>query len=81
LQTLAFKTALSARLVYKCTTKVVARGVILDQASDSPDRMIYGNHLIVSAQSAVDRNKLKTKGKKNAEDRIFLEFCLLSNAF
>jgi len=71
LQTLAFKTALSARLVYKCTTKVVARGVILDHASDSPDRMIYGNHSIVSAQSAVIRNKLKTKGKKMQKTEFF----------
>jgi hypothetical protein len=72
LQTLAFKTALSARLVYNCTTKVVGRVVILDHASDSPERMIYGNHSIVSAQSAVDRNKLKTKGKKMQKTEFFL---------
>ncbi|MBD0394948.1 MAG: hypothetical protein ICV52_14135 [Microcoleus sp. C1-bin4] len=72
MQTLAFKTALSARLVYKYTTKVVARGVISDRASDSPDRMIYGNHSIVSDRSAVDRNKLKTKGKKMQKTEFFL---------
>ncbi|MEG4291311.1 hypothetical protein Q5692_22580 [Microcoleus sp. C2C3] len=71
MQTLGFKTALSARLVYKCTTKVVARGVILDNASDSPDGMIYGNHSIVSDRSAVDRNKLKTKGKKMQKTEFF----------
>jgi hypothetical protein len=71
LQTLAFKAALSARLVYKCTTKVVALGVLWHRASDSPDRMINGNHSIVIAQSAVDRNKLKTKGKKMQKTEFF----------
>ncbi|MEG5019208.1 MULTISPECIES: hypothetical protein [unclassified Microcoleus] len=64
MQTLAFRTALSARRVYKCTTKVVDRGFISAHASDSPDRVIYGNHSIVSNRSAFLGNKLKTKGKK-----------------
>jgi hypothetical protein len=71
LQTLAFKTALSARLVNNCTTKVVARGVIWVRGSDSPDRMIYGNHSIVTAQSAVLSNKLKSKGKKKQKTEFF----------
>jgi len=33
--------------------------------------MIYGNHSIVSAQSAVDRNKLKTKSKKMQKTEFF----------
>ncbi|MEG4525122.1 hypothetical protein QUB61_20440 [Microcoleus sp. C2D2] len=49
----------------------MARGVILDNASDSPDGMIYGNHSIVSDRSAVDRNKLKTKGKKMQKTEFF----------
>ncbi|MBD1829318.1 hypothetical protein NDI47_00110 [Microcoleus vaginatus GB1-A2] len=64
MQTLASKTALSAPLVYKCTTKVVDRGVISAHASDSPDRVIYGNPSIVCDRSAVLNNQLKTKGKK-----------------
>ncbi|MEG4579580.1 hypothetical protein QUA71_08215 [Microcoleus sp. MON1_C5] len=66
------KTALSARLVYKCTTKVVGRAVILAHASDSPDRVIYGNPLIVSNRSAFLGNKLKTKGKKMQKTEFFL---------
>jgi len=37
LQTLASKTTLSARLVDKCTTKVVDRVVIFDHALDSSE--------------------------------------------
>ncbi|MEG4943082.1 hypothetical protein [Microcoleus sp. F4-D5] len=58
MQTLASKTALSARRVYKCTTKVVDRGVILTHASDSPDRVIYGNPLTVKHLSAFLGKKL-----------------------
>ncbi|HSF73027.1 MAG TPA: hypothetical protein VLA84_04415 [Microcoleus sp.] len=64
MQTLASKIALSARFVYKCTTKVVDRGVISAHASDSPDRVIYGNHSIVSNRSAFLGNKFKTQEKK-----------------
>jgi len=42
--------------------------------------MIYGNHSIVSDQSAVLNNKLKTKGKKMQKTE-FIEFWLLSNDF
>ncbi|UNU17571.1 hypothetical protein D0A34_00735 [Microcoleus vaginatus PCC 9802] len=72
MQTLASKTALSARFVYKCTTKVVDRGVISAHASDSPDQVIYGNHSIVSNRSAFLGNKFKTKGKKMQKTEFFL---------
>ncbi|MEG4213850.1 hypothetical protein QUA27_00240 [Microcoleus sp. Pol14C6] len=72
MQTLASKIALSARFVYKCTTKVVDREVISAHASDSPDRVIYGNHSIVSNRSAFLGNKFKTKGKKMQKTEFFL---------
>ncbi|UNU23883.1 hypothetical protein [Microcoleus vaginatus] len=72
MQTLGFKIALSARFVYNCTTKVVDRGVISAHASDSPDRVIYGNHSIVRHRSAFLGNKLKTKGKKMQKTEFFL---------
>ncbi|MEG4206597.1 hypothetical protein QUA20_22060 [Microcoleus sp. Pol7_A1] len=47
-------------------------GSHLDHASDSPDRVIYGNSSIVSDRSAVFTNKLKTKGKKMQKAEFFL---------
>ncbi|MEG4446070.1 hypothetical protein QUB47_30035 [Microcoleus sp. AT9_B5] len=72
MQTLASKIALSARSVYKCTTKVVDRGVISAHASDSPDRVIYGNSSIVSDRSAFLSKKFKIKGKKMQKTEFFL---------
>ncbi|MEG4577442.1 hypothetical protein QUA56_32960 [Microcoleus sp. N3A4] len=72
METLGSKTAISARLVYKCTTNVVYRGVILGHASDSPDRVIYGNSSTVSHRSAFLGNKLKTEGKKMQKTEFFL---------
>ncbi|MEG4084992.1 hypothetical protein [Microcoleus sp. POL10_C6] len=72
MQTLAFRTALSARRVDKCTTKVFDPGVISAHASDSPDRVIYGNYSIVSDRSAFLGNKFKTKGKKMQKTEFFL---------
>ncbi|MEG4530046.1 hypothetical protein [Microcoleus sp. D2_18a_D3] len=46
--------------------------VILDHASDSPDRVIYGNDSIVSNRSAFLGNKFKTKGKKMQKTEFFL---------
>ncbi|MEG4268983.1 hypothetical protein QUA26_22585 [Microcoleus sp. Pol12A4] len=72
MQTLAFRTALSARRVYKCTTKVFDRGVISAHASDSPDRVIYGNHLIVRNRSAFQGHQFQAKGKKMQKTEFFL---------
>ncbi|MEG3857233.1 MULTISPECIES: hypothetical protein, partial [unclassified Microcoleus] len=46
--------------------------VILDHASDSPDRVIYGNHSIISNRSAFLGNQFQTKGKKMQKTEFFL---------